>query len=64
MKTLGPDDLAQLLRRTPKTIRSDANRRPQSLPPQLQIPGSRTLVWLEADVAQWLEQCREKDTEK
>lgn len=58
MKTLGPDELAVLLRRTPKTIRSDANRRPHTLPPRLKIPGSRTLLWLEADVVQWLEERR------
>lgn len=58
LKTLGPDELAQVLRRSAATIKADASRRPQTLPPRLQIPGSRTLLWLEADVIKWLEECR------
>lgn len=57
-KTLGPEDLAQLLRRTPDTIRADAARKPESLPPRLRIPGSSRLLWLESDVVQWIEKCR------
>lgn len=58
LKTLGPEDLAVLLRRTVETIKTDCRRKPQSLPPRLKIPGSTRLVWLEADVLAWLNSCR------
>ena len=61
LKTLGPEDLAPLLRRTVNTIKTDARRRPESLPPHLEIPGSRKLMWLESDVIEWLQACRAKD---
>jgi hypothetical protein len=61
IKTLGPEDLAPLLRRTVNTIKTDARRRPESLPPRLEIPGSRKLMWLESDVIEWLQACRAKD---
>jgi predicted DNA-binding transcriptional regulator AlpA len=60
LKTLTPEDLAVLLRRSVSTIKTDCRRRPETLPPRLRIPGSTRLVWLEADVLEWLERCREK----
>lgn len=59
-KTLGPDDLATLLHRSVTTIKVDCRRRPQSLPPRLRIPGSSKLLWLESDVVEWLNRCREQ----
>lgn len=58
LKTLGPEDLAVLLRRAPETIKTDVRRRPQTLPPRLRLPGSSRLVWLEADVIDWINKCR------
>ena len=58
LKTLGPEDLAPLLRRTVDTIRTDARRRPETLPPRLRIPGSTRLMWLEDDVINWINSCR------
>lgn len=58
MKTLGVDEIAALLHKTPRTIREDARRRPHSLPPRLRIPGSDRMLWLESDVIEWLESCR------
>lgn len=52
------EDLAPLLGRAVSTIKTDARRRPQSLPPRLKIPGSSRLLWLEQDVAEWLDRCR------
>lgn len=57
-KTLGPDDLALVLRRTVETIKTDCRRKPHSLPPRLKIPGSTRLIWLEADVIAWMHSCR------
>lgn len=59
MKTLTAEDLAPLLHRTAETISTDARRRPHSLPPRLRIPGSRKLLWLEADVIEWIQEHRE-----
>lgn len=58
MKTLGVDEIAALLHKTPRTVREDARRRPHSLPPRLRIPGSDRMLWLESDVAEWIESCR------
>jgi len=58
IKTLAIDDLATILHRTPQTIRKDLGRRPESLPPRLIVPGSRRLIWLEQDVRNWLDDCR------
>lgn len=58
LKTLTAEDLAPLLGRAVSTIKTDVRRRPQSLPPRLRIPGSKKLLWLEADVTAWFEKCR------
>lgn len=58
LKTLGPDELSQLIGRKASTIKTDLSRKPESLPPRLRIPGSNKLLWLEADVLKWLEDCR------
>lgn len=57
LKTLGPEELATLLRRSVSTIKTDCRRRPKTLPPRLKIPGSTRLIWLESDVQKWLQQC-------
>ena len=58
IKTLDIEDLSKILHRIPQTIRKDLCRRPESLPPRLVIPGSRKLIWLEQDVRNWLDNCR------
>ena len=57
-KLVGPEYLADLLHKTVATIRADAQRRPQSLPPRMRIPESRKLLWLEEDVLKWLDKHR------
>jgi hypothetical protein len=64
LKILEAEDLVPILRRTAGTIKADARRRPQTLPPRLRIPGSSKLIWLERDVIEWLEGCREKASQK
>jgi hypothetical protein len=59
LKTIGVEELAKLLHRTPETIRSDARRRPGTLPPVLRIPKTRKLLWLEEDVVSWMKEKRE-----
>jgi len=58
IKTLTAEDLAPLLHRTVETIKTDARRRPETLPPRLRIPGSNKLMWLESDVVEWINACR------
>lgn len=58
MKTIGPEELSALIHREVATIKSDVNRRPDTLPPRLRIPGSKKLLWLESDVQEWLAKCR------
>ena len=55
---VGPEYLVPLIHRCVATIKVDARRRPESLPPRLLIPGSSKLLWLETDVHDWLQSCR------
>lgn len=57
---VGPEFLAPLLHRDVSTIKRDATRKPESLPPRLMIPGSSKLLWAEKDVWEWIESCRPK----
>lgn len=60
VKILKAEDLAPLLGRAASTIKADVRRRPESLPPRLKIPGSNRLVWVEADVIDWINEQRKK----
>lgn len=57
-RVVGPEYLVPILHRSLSTIKVDARRRPESLPPRLHIPGSAKLLWLEPDVVEWLQNCR------
>lgn len=59
IKTMGVEELSVLLRRAVDTIRSDARRRPDTLPPRIVIPGTSKLLWLEEDVANWMKEHRD-----
>lgn len=61
LKTLKPEDLVPLVGRSVSTIKVDARRRPETLPPRFKIPGSRRLLWLESDVRAWVEKHRAKE---
>lgn len=47
--------LAELLRRSPETIKRDLRRNPDAVPPRLVLPGTRLLRWRAIDVSKWLE---------
>ncbi|WP_109476677.1 helix-turn-helix domain-containing protein [Paraburkholderia sp. C35] len=47
-------ELAELLGRSPATIKKDLRRNPFAVPPRLHIPGTRLLRWRRADVEAWL----------
>ena len=53
-KVVGPEYLAPLVHRAVSTIKVDARRKPESLPPRLVIPGSKKVLWLESDVLAWI----------
>ena len=55
VKTIRIADLALILHRTERTIAEDVSRRPESLPPRLLIPNSKTVLWRMIDVEKWLE---------
>lgn len=56
-KVVGPEYLVPLVHRSVETIKVDARRKANSLPPRLKIPGSTKLLWLETDVIAWLKSC-------
>lgn len=47
-------DVANLLGRSPETIRKDLRRKPAAVPPRLVIHGTRLLRWRPVDVQSWL----------
>lgn len=47
-------DLADLLGRSPETIKKDIGRNRLTVPPRLHIPGTRLLRWRQVDVDAWL----------
>lgn len=48
------NDLARMIKRSPKTIASEVTKNPEKLPPRLKLPGSRRVLWRRADVQKWL----------
>ena len=57
---VGPEYLSILLKRKVSTIRVDANRNPDSLPPRLVIPGRKraSMLWVKDDAIAWLNALR------
>lgn len=60
IETIGVEGLAKALQKEPSTIYMDVSRRPESLPPRLLIPNSNRLVWRVKDVAEWMEERKQK----
>ncbi len=54
LDTLGIEELAKILHKTPRTVAEDVSRRPEALPPRLLIPNSRKVIWRAVDVEEWL----------
>lgn len=53
---LSVEQLAVFLHKSVASIRSDATRNPQSLPPICRLPGTKRLLWRSEDVESWLQQ--------
>lgn len=51
---LSVEQLSACLHKSVASIRSDASRNPQSLPPICRLPGTKRLLWRADDVDSWL----------
>jgi len=54
VQTLGPEELARILHKSPATIQAEASRKPGGLPPRLMLPGTNRLLWRRTAVERWL----------
>lgn len=48
------EQLARILHKSPSSIRSDASRSLDSLPPVCRLPGNKRLLWRCEDVHAWI----------
>lgn len=53
---LAVEQLARLIHKSPASIRSDASRNLNALPPICRLPGSKRLLWRRQDVMAWIAQ--------
>mgnify|MGYP003505660246 CR=1 FL=1 len=53
-KLLTVGELSTCIHKSVSSIRSDATRNPQSLPPICRLPGTKRLLWRLEDVEHWL----------
>ncbi len=51
------EEVAEILGRSPETIKKDIRRNPNAVPPRLYVPGTRWLRWRPSDVQAWLDAC-------
>ncbi len=58
MQTLTIADLALILNRSPATIATEVTKAPHKLPPRLNLPGSRRVLWYQTDVEDWINEHR------
>jgi len=57
---LGPDELADMLGMAASTLKRDAHRKPEKLPPRVKMPGTNRMAWKLATVQAWIAQLEEK----
>jgi predicted DNA-binding transcriptional regulator AlpA len=53
-KILVLEEVAAILRREASTVRKDLSANPDRVPPHFKLPGSKTPVWLESKVYEWI----------
>lgn len=56
------DQLALLIHKSPASIRSDASRNPDALPPICRLPGNKRLLWRSEDVFAWVARFVQRDS--
>lgn len=54
IETVDLAGMAEILKRSKRSVASDASKNPHKLPPRLRLPGSRKVLWLKTDVEKWL----------
>lgn len=55
LRLINARELGRLLGRTEVSIRTDAGRRPDTLPPRFRPPGARKLRWRLSEVKAWMD---------
>lgn len=55
------EQLATLIHKSPASIRSDASRKPEVLPPICRLPGNKRLLWRSEDVFAWVAKFVQRD---
>jgi hypothetical protein len=55
------EQLAILIHKSPASIRSDASRKPEVLPPICRLPGNKRLLWRSEDVFAWVAKFVQRD---
>lgn len=61
MITLSIEQLAEILKKSPKTIRSDMVRSPNSIPRWFKCAGAKKPLWLHSTVTQFVEEQARRD---
>lgn len=61
-KLVTVEQLAQLIHKSPSTIRADISRAPESLPPFVKLPGNVRVFFVNVD--EWLDQAIEHGLEQ
>jgi hypothetical protein len=59
--TLTIEQLAEVLKKSPRTIRSDMVRSPNSIPPWFKCAGAKKPLWLQSTVTRFLEEQARRD---
>ncbi|MGX9732326.1 DNA-binding protein [Janthinobacterium aestuarii] len=54
---LSVEQLSRLMHKSPASIRSDASRNPEALPPICRLPGNKRLLWRIEDIAAFFASC-------
>ena len=57
------DDLAAILRCSPGSLRNRRSKAPDTLPPAIKPPGSKTTLWRREVVEAWLDEHVERTDE-
>ncbi len=57
---IGIDEVAKLLNMEINTARVNMSRHPETLPPRIKIPGTRSVKFMVQDVRDWIEKHRER----
>lgn len=56
---IGAEELAGMLNMPVSTLKKDAQRKPEKLPPRVKLPGSPRLAWKLSTVEAWMDALKE-----